>query len=62
MTKLRGADGKLYDIPDEILEQYKIAPEDLVGKMKASGVKPPSGINPQQTQSEPAPMRLCLKR
>ena len=62
MAKLRGADGKLYEVPDETLKQYEIAPEDLVDKMKTSGIKPPAGINPQQTVSQPAPMRLCLKR
>jgi hypothetical protein len=62
MTLLKGPDGTLYDVPDGNLEQYEIAPEDLVDKMEASGVKPPPGINPQQTGSQPTPMRICLKR
>ena len=41
----------------------EIAPEDLVDKMEASGVKPPPGINPQQIGPQrDVPMRLCLKR
>jgi hypothetical protein len=63
VTLLRGPDGTLYDIPDGELEQYEIAPEDLVDKMEASGVKPPPGINPQQIGPQKVmPMRLCLKR
>ena len=63
MTLLRGPDGTLYDIPDGELEQYEIAPEDLVDKMEASGAKRPPGINPQQVGPQRVmPMRLCLKR
>ncbi len=63
MTLLRGPDGTLYEIPDGELDQYEIAPEDLVDKMEASGVKPPPGINPQQIGPQrTVPMRLCLKR
>jgi hypothetical protein len=62
MTILAGADGKLYDIPQEKLEQYKVAPEEVEEKIKTSGVKPPAGIHPQQTRSQPTQMRLCLKR
>jgi len=63
MTLLRGSDGTLYEIPDGELDQYEIAPEDLVSKMEASGVKPPPGINPQQIGPQRVvPMRLCLKR
>ena len=63
MTLLRGPDGTLYEIPDGELDQYKIAPEDLVDKIEASGVKPSPGINPQQLgQQRTVPMRLCLKR
>lgn len=63
MTLLRGPDGTLYDIPDAELKQFEIAPEDLVDKMEASGVKQPPGINPQQVGPQRVmPMRLCLKR
>ncbi|MGA2026620.1 MAG: hypothetical protein ABSH17_06065 [Syntrophobacteraceae bacterium] len=63
MTLLRGPDGTLYEIPDGELDQYEIAPEDLVGKMEASGVKPPPGINPQQIGPQRVvAMRLCLKQ
>ncbi len=37
MTLLNGPDGTLYEIPDGDLDQYEIAPEDLVDKMEASG-------------------------
>jgi hypothetical protein len=62
MTLVKGPDGTLYDVPDGNLEKYEIAPEDLVDKMEASGVKPPSGINPQQRGHQVPQMRLCLKR
>ena len=62
MTILRSADGTVYSIPGETIKQYEIAPEDLEEKMKASGVKPPAGIYPQQTKSQFTQMRLCLKR
>jgi hypothetical protein len=62
MTLVKGPDGALYDVPDANLEKYEIAPEDLVDKMEASGVKPPPGINPQQTGPLVPRMRLCLKR
>jgi hypothetical protein len=62
MTLLKGPDGTLYDVPDGNLEKYEIAPEDLVDKMESSGVKPPAGINPQQTAPQVPHMRLCLKR
>jgi hypothetical protein len=63
MTLVSGPDGTLYEIPDGELDQYEIAPEDLVDKMEASGVKPPPGINPQQIGPQRVvPMRLCLKR
>jgi hypothetical protein len=63
MSILIGPDGTLYDIPDTELDPYEIAPEDLVDKMEASGIKPPPGINPQQVGPQRVmPMRLCLKR
>ncbi|HYA43867.1 MAG TPA: hypothetical protein VEF34_21410 [Syntrophobacteraceae bacterium] len=63
MTLLRGPDGTLYDIPDGELKKYEIAPEDLVDRMEASGVKRPPGINPQQVGPQRVmPVRLCLKR
>jgi hypothetical protein len=62
MTILRGADGTVYKIPGETIKQYEIAPEDLEEKMKNSGVKPPTGIYPQQTKTQFTQIRLCLKR
>jgi hypothetical protein len=62
MTILRSADGTVFNIPGETIKQYEIAPEDLEEKMKASGVKPPPGIHPQQTKSQFTQIRLCLKR
>jgi len=62
MTILRSADGTVYKIPGEMIKQYEVAPEDLEEKMKASAVKPPPGIYPQQTKSQFTQIRLCLKR
>ena len=62
MKILRSADGTVYRIPGETIKEYEIAPEDLVDKMESSGVKPPAGINPQQTAPQVPHMRLCLKR
>jgi hypothetical protein len=59
---LKSPDGTVYNIPGEAIKQYEIAPEDLEEKMKASGVKPPRTIHPQQTKSQFAQFRLCLKR
>jgi hypothetical protein len=62
VTILKSADGTVYSIPGEAIKQYEIAPEDLEEKMKSSGLKPPPGINPQQTKSQFTQIRLCLKR
>lgn len=62
MTILKSADGTVYNIPGEAIKHYEIAPEDLEEKMKASGVKPPPGIHPQQTRAQFTQIRLCLKR
>ena len=62
MPIVSSADGKIYVVPAEDLERYKIAPEDVEEKIKASGLKEPAGIYPQQTRSEYHQMRLCLKR
>lgn len=62
MTVLTGADGRVYEMPGEIIEKYRIAPEDLEEKIKKSGLKEPPGTHPQQTRPQPQRMRLCLKR
>jgi hypothetical protein len=62
MTLLKSANGTLYDVPSDKLKQYEIAPEDVEEMMKASGVQPPPGIQPQQTRPQFNQMRLCLKR
>lgn len=62
MTILTSSDGSLYEIPKEELEKYKVAPEDVEAKIKASGVKPPQGVQPQQTRGQLDQIRLCLKR
>jgi hypothetical protein len=62
MAIVSSADGKIYVVPEKDLERYKIAPEDLEEKIKASGLKEPPGVYPQQTRSDFNNMRLCLKR
>lgn len=62
MTVLTGADGRVYEVPGEIIEKYRIDPEDLEEKMRKSGLKEPPGTYPQQTRPQPQRMRLCLKR
>lgn len=56
------ADGRIYVIPAEDLERYRIAPEDVEEKIRASGLKEPPGVYPQQTRTEWTSLRLCLKR
>jgi hypothetical protein len=52
MTLLKSANGTLYDVPSDKLKQYEIAPEDVEEMMKASGVQPPQGIQPDAPVSQ----------
>ena len=43
MSVLRGPDGKFYDIPDDLLASYAVAPEKVRETLQQAGVPAPGG-------------------